>query len=375
MTVLRELRGLTEDLLNPTLAEWKADGGKVVGFFCCYVPEEILHAAGIMPYRLRAPHCTQTSSADVYMSHFNCSYVRSCLQFIYEGRFDFIDGYVFTSSCDQARRLYDVLRETTNGRFMHFLSVPHKVSQSSIAYYRDELARFREKLGDHFGVRVRDVDLQRSIEVYNETRKHLRALYQLRWADSPAITGTDVLNAMLAGTALPREHYNQLLVRLLAELQGTERVPDYRARLMIAGGGGCDDPAFIQTMEEMGGLVAGDSLCWGSRYFWQETEALEDDPLLALAAAYLERPACANMVDKVAERSDFIKEMVRCSNADGVVFQRLRYCDLWGGQLLDVEHKMRQSGIPLLTLEREYGTSSAGQLRTRIQAFLETLGR
>ena len=202
----------------------------------------------------------------------------------------------------------------------------------------------------------------------------LKRLYELRRGESPPLTGAESLSVLLAGTTIPREQYNQLLRKLLEELKERQGISDYKARLMIAGGGGCDDPAFYQAIEELGGLIVADSLCYGSRYFWEPVEG-GDDPWLALARAYLDRPACANMVDKVAQRSEFVRETVERSKADGVVFQRLRYCDLWGGQLLDVENKLKQWSIPLLSLEREYGMGSLGQLRTRVQAFLETMER
>ena len=104
-----------------------------------------------------------------------------------------------------------------------------------------------------------------------------------------------------------------------------------------------------------------------------EPVKVEGDPITALARSYLNRPSCPRMAEKLAERSNSIKEMFEKSNADGVVFQRLRYCDLWGGEQLDITRKMKEANIPLLTLEREYRTSATGQLKTRIQAFLERL--
>jgi len=107
VSALQELADLTRDLVSPAIQDWKAQGKKVVGFFCSYVPEEILYAADIFPFRVRAPGCTQTALADTYMSHLNCTFVRSCLQFALEGRYRFLDGLVFNRSCDHIRRLYD----------------------------------------------------------------------------------------------------------------------------------------------------------------------------------------------------------------------------------------------------------------------------
>lgn len=374
MSALEELTELASNLVNPAVQEWKAEGKKVVGFFCSYVPEEILHAAGVLPVRLRAPGCEETTTADVYMSHLNCTFTRSCLQFALDGKYGFLDGVVFTNSCDHIRRVYDILREirSKDFPFLHFISVPHKTSEELVAWYKDELGEFKENMERSLGVQITEASLSNAINVYNETRSLLRKLYQLRQGVSPPLTGSESLNVTLAGTSIPKEQYNQLLKRLLEELIERESISEYRARLMIAGSGGCDTPAYFQVMEDLGGLVVSDSLCFGSRYFWEPVET-GGDLMLGLARSYLNRPSCPRMVDNVAERCDFVKQMVNDFKVDGVVFQRIRYCDIWGGQLLHLEEELKKSNIPMLSLEREYALGAVGQLKTRVQAFLERL--
>jgi benzoyl-CoA reductase subunit C len=373
MTALEELTGLSNTVDSPAIRRWKEQGKKVVGFLCSHVPEEIIYSAGILPYRLRAPGCTETTSADVYMGHVNCTYVRSCLEYIYKEKYDFLDGFVFTNSCDHTRRLYDVLRETKHFPLMHLLSVPHKVGGDEMAlFHRGEFNRLKEAVQEVSGVEITEDRLRRAIEVYNESRKLLRELYDLRKAPNPPVTGTEVLAIMVAAGLMPRDQYNELLKKVLEELKAREGVSDHRARLMVAGGGGCDDPAYYQIIEDLGGLIVTDSLCLGSRYFHQPVET-EEDLMLGLARSYLKQPACANMTDQVAQRFDFIRQMADDFDVDGVIFQRIRYCDLWGGQLLYITEKMKQSNIPLLSLEREYAEGGAGQLKTRVQAFLESI--
>jgi benzoyl-CoA reductase subunit C len=374
MSTLEFLKHLASSPTNPFLEEWRSSGRKVVGYFCSYVPEEILYAADILPYRVRAPGCTNTSSADVYFSHLNCTFVRSCFQFVLEGRYDFLDGLVITNSCDHVRRLYDVVREVAPKAFpfVHLLNIPHTVGSEAIGWYSDQVAALRDKVEALFDLEITDAGLRNAIDVYNETRSLLKELYELRQAENPPLSGAESLSIVLAGTMMPKDRYNQLLRDLLAELNQRERICDYRARLMIAGGGGCDNPAFYQLMEDLGGLVVTDSLCLGSRYFWQPVE-VGDDAMLGLATSYLQRPSCALFVDRVRERSEFIKEMVERFKVDGVVYQRIRYCDLWGGQILHVDKVLREADIPLLDLEREYMLGSVGQVRTRVQAFLETI--
>lgn len=341
---------------------------------CTYVPEEILYAANILPVRLRAPNCVETTSADVYLSHLNCTFIRSCLEFTLEDKYKFLDGLVFTNSCDHVRRLYDILREIrpTDFPLLYLISVPHKVDDDLIAWFRDELDRFKESVEKTFGVEITEASLSNAIDVYNETRSLLRQLYDLRKGKNPPLTGAEALSVIVAGFSLPKNKYNELLRQLLDELGEREGISDYRARLMIAGSGGCDNPAYLQVMEDLGGLIVTDSLCFGSRYFCEPVE-IGDDPLLSLAKAYLNRPSCPRMVDNAGERSDYIKQMVNDFNVDGVVFQRIRYCDLWGGQLLHVEKEMKESSIPMLSIDREYSLGAVGQLRTRVQAFLERI--
>jgi len=376
MSALEELSSLAGDLINPAIREWKQQGKKVVGFMCTYVPEEILYAARILPVRLRAPNCVETTSADVYMSHLNCTFIRSCLEFTLEDKYKFLDGLVFTNSCDHVRRLYDIVREIrpTDFPLLYLISVPHKVDDDLISWYRDELDRFKKNVEKTFEVEITDASLRNAIDVYNETRSLLRQLYDLRKGKNPLLTGAEALSIIVAGFSLPKNKYNELLRQLLAELEEREGISDYRARLMIAGSGGCDNPAYLQVMEDVGGLVVTDSLCFGSRYFCEPVE-IGDDPLFSLAKAYLNRPSCPRMVDNAGERSDYIKQMVNDFNIDGVVFQRIRYCDLWGGQLLYLEREMKESSIPMLSIDREYSLGAVGQLRTRVQAFLERIER
>lgn len=375
MSALEELTRLAGSVSNAAVEGWKQSGKKTVGFLCSHVPEEILYAAEILPVRLRAPGCTETTSADRYLSHLNCTYVRSCLEFINTGQFDFLDGFVGTSCCDHARRFYDILRETRRFDFLHLIDVPRKVGgDPTTRFHAEEFGRFKQTVENAFGVQITETGLRRAVEVSNETRRLLAKLYDLRKSQHPPLTGAEALSVVVAGFSLPKEEYNLLLERLLEELDGRTPVSEYTARLMIAGSGGLDNPEYLRMMEDLGGLIVTDSLCYGSRSFFEPVPT-GGDLVLNLARSYLTRPSCATMTDRTAERADFIIQMARDFNVDGVIFQRMRYCDLWGGQLLYVRKRLKEASIPLLSLEREYATQGEEQLRTRVQAFLEQIGR
>jgi len=376
MSILEELTGIAGGLVNPALEAWKAEGKKVVGYFCSYVPEEILYAANILPVRVRAPGCEKTTSADVYFSQHNCSFMRSCLEFALEGKYKYLDGMVFTNSCDHARRVFDTLKEICSDKFpfLEFISVPHKTTEQSISFYRDELNAFQNKVVAFSGVKITEENLKQAIEVYNETRRLLKRVYALRQGATPALTGAESLSVVLAGLSIPKDQYNRLLESLVTEMGEAKGISDYKARLMISGAGGCDDPAYFKIIEDLGGLIVTDSLCFGSRYFWEPVK-MNGDLMLSLATSYLNRPSCAGMTDGVFKRSDYVKAMVEEFKVDGVIYERMRYCDLWGGQILHLRQELKAAGIPLLELEREYILGSTGQLKTRAQAFLERIER
>jgi benzoyl-CoA reductase/2-hydroxyglutaryl-CoA dehydratase subunit BcrC/BadD/HgdB len=180
---------------------------------------------------------------------------------------------------------------------------------------------------------------------------------------------------MVAGTAMPREEYNKLLKELVDELTHVEGHADYRARLMLIGGI-LDDPAYVEVLEGQGGLVVTDSMCFGTRIMWKDVDEKAGDPVTALAQYYIaDRPSCARMFGDQPRRSAFIKDMIRDFKVDGVVAERLVMCDNWTGEQFMTGEDLKEAGIPYIRLDRDYVSVGAGQLRTRIQAFLEMMGR
>ena len=372
---LAELLEPSSTILSSHVRRWREQGGKVVGYFCSYVPEEIIAAAGILPFRMRGTGSTETTLADTYLSAYNCTFARHCLDLAFNGAYDFLDGVVVINSCDHIRRLYDIWRRKMRTPFVHLIAAPHMAGDEHVRWFRDELTIFKEGLEKHFGVAITAERLRESIHIHNETRKLQMQLYELRRRPSPPITGADTLGIMVASTAMPKQTYNELLRHLLSELDGSEGESNYRARLMLVGGM-LDDPAYVNVIEDLGGLVVTDSLCFGTMTFWNQVDEQAEDPLEAIARYYLqERIPCARMIGEHPRRLEFMREMLDTFKVDGVVFQRLKFCHLWGGEGYLLRRALRESGVPILSLEREYVLSGLGQLRTRVQAFLESMGR
>ena len=125
--ILQEFEEISRTLSNPQIEAWKSQGKKVLGYNCSYFPEEMVHAAGLLPFRIRATGCTETPRADSYLARANCSFARACLEQLLQGEYDFLDGLVCVSSCDHVRRMYDNWKQALQTGFMTVMSLPKKV--------------------------------------------------------------------------------------------------------------------------------------------------------------------------------------------------------------------------------------------------------
>jgi bzd-type benzoyl-CoA reductase N subunit len=373
--MLKEFTEAAETLVNPQIQSWKKQGGRMVGYFCAAVPEELIAAAGLLPFRMRATGSTGTELSDAYFSSINCSFPRHCFNLALKGEFGFLDGVVCVNNCDNIRRIYDNWKRQLPNTFLHIMGLPRKTGDPQVEWYREEIDNLKKTLEEHFGVEITDVKLREAIKLHNETRRLLRRLYDLRKKKNPAISGADTLAVTVASTAMPKEQYNRLLTKLLSDLSSSEGISDYRARLLLMGGI-LDDPAYIKVIEDQGGLVVADSLCFGSRILWADVDEKTKEPIAALARYYVaERPSCPRTFGDYERRIGLVKEMVRDFEVDGIILERLAFCDHWGFEQATIENDLKEADIPRLIMDREYILSGVGQLRTRVQAFLETLGR
>ena len=372
---LETFKEAAQTIVNPELKKWIEQGGKVMGYFCSYGPEEIITAAGMVPMRVRATGSRGTELSDAYLSSINCSFCRHAFNMALRGEYDFIDGVIWLNTCVHARRIYDNWWRKVKTPFVRIMSLPKKTGEKQVGWYRDELVNFKEALEKHLGMTITDDRLQEAIKLHNETRRLLRQLYELRKKEKPPITGADALAVVVASTAMPREQFNQMLKELLEDLKEAEGVKDYRARLMIVGGI-LDDPGYIKVIEEQGGLVVTDMLCFGARVFLNDVAEGDGDPLMALARYYIvDHPSCPRMFGDYPRRAGFVRDMIREFKVDGIIGERLLFCDLWTVEHYQLAKEFKPEGIPYLSLDREYLLAGIGQLRTRVQAFLETIRR
>lgn len=362
----------TQHLFNPFVKRWKEKGGKVLGCFYHFVPEEIITAAGLLPYRMRATGSTGTELSESCFTQINCSFVRHLFDCGMRGELGFLDGIVTVNNCDHIRRLFDNWEHKIKTPYLHFLSFPKKVGEEQVEAYRKQLVGFKESLENYFDVRITDERLRQAINLHNETRRLQKKLYDFRKQKNPPISGAETLAIMVAGAVMPREQYNSLLAEVIEAWRDHPGDDGNALRVMLVGGE-IDDPAIVEVIESQGCMVVADSLGYGSRSIWKNVNT-KDDSLSALARYQLmERPADPRIFGTTFERNDYVTTMAKEFDAEGVISVRLLQCDHWGFEQYNLSKHLKKNHIPHLALEVEYVLDSVGQLKTRVQAFLESI--
>ncbi len=371
---LDAFREAADTIVNPQLQKYMDNGGKVMAYWCCYAPEELITAAGMVPFRVRATGSTGTEEADAYVSSINCSFCRHAFNMGLNGNYDFLEAVVWLNNCDHVRRMYDNWWRKIDTPMTHMMSLPKFTGEKQVKWWREELVFFKEALEKHMGITITDDKIREAIGIHNERRRLLRQLFELRMADNPPITGADSLAVVVASTAIPPVEFNQMLKELLEELKGAEGIKDYSKRFLLVGSI-LDDPAFIKTIEDIGGLVVTDSQCFGTRAFAEDIDESIGDPLDALAKFTIQdRQHCPRLFGEFKRRSKYIQDAVKDYKVDGIIGLRMLFCDLWAGEYYMLNLDTKKANIPFFYMDREYQLAgTVGQVRTRIQAFMETL--
>ncbi|MDM8001698.1 MAG: 2-hydroxyacyl-CoA dehydratase family protein [Bacteroidota bacterium] len=368
---------LFQELLeNPqnSLVEQAAESGRIpIGYACSFVPEPLLMADKLFPVRLHATGVAGTELADNYLSSLICSYTRSILEFAMDDRYDRIQGWVFVPSCAHMQRFIDNLDYLKKPGFSHVIDVPRKVNDITLAWQTEELHILANKLSSHFGVDMSDASLLKAIGEWNRFCEVIRQIGDIRKKPNPSITGAEFQSVVMASLASPKDLILPHLEALYNEIEQKGDTVKYRARLMVVGGH-LHDAEFIHIIESQGGLVVADRFCTGSIPGITPVH-VNGDPVRALAEHSFEKTLCPRMMEDFDTRLKTIIDTAREYHVDGIVIEIIKFCDLWGVDAMPLVIALRKQGIPVLKLEREYRLGGEGQLHTRVQAFIESMGK
>ena len=383
-TTLDTVRALSATISNEHVERLRAEGGRVVGYACTLTPVEVLDAAGLFPFRIKALGHPQTDRADARLSRFNCRFCRACLQLGLDGTYDFLDGLVETNGCDQLRGMFENWQYAVPRPFFHYVKVPHAVSTTALDHLVLEIDRFREAVAAYFEAPISDEALWEAIGRQARIREKLAALQVLREGPRPTLGGADSLRVALAGSSVPPAVFERLLDELLRAPPGQAARQGHTRLLM--GGAATDEPALLEAVEELGGQIVTDTFCYGARSYLPQSQvavanapgsqaAHADAPVRALAERILRGSRCPRMYADFERRLDFLRASYERAAAQGVILLNNKFCDLHGFDNAMLRRRLEADGVPVLSLEKDYGSQAdQGRLRTRVQAFLERIG-
>ncbi|MFZ5632461.1 MAG: benzoyl-CoA reductase, bzd-type, subunit N [Bacillota bacterium] len=352
--------------------EWKErTGGKVIGYFCTYVPEEIIYAAGMLPVRILGGHEPQDVTEPHIFGMF-CPFCRDCLAQGLKGRYDYLDGIMIAQSCLHVRQAYTSWDLHVPRDFSYYLPMPHHVqSKRAYPFLREELAAFKRALEEWSGKAISDEDLDRGIEIMNTNRRLMRQVYELRKREQTPVTGLEAMYMVLAGQMTDKREHSKVLEEILKELPNRKLDRETGDRLMILGSEN-DDTAFMNMVESLlGATFVIEDHCTGSRYFWNEV-APREDRLAAIAARYVDRPPCPTKDWPRRRRLEWVLEMAKEWDVKGAIVVQQKFCDPHETDIVAFQKALKENGIPTLFLEFDV-TVPLGPFRIRVEAFLEMI--
>ena len=368
---------------NPVraLESWsQRTGGKVVGCLSCmppFAPEELVHAAGMLPAGIWGAE-VPVSRADARIQSFACSVARTALELVLRDSLKVCDGFLFPFTCDAFQNLSEIWKMSVD-RPCFQMVFPRKVDADRVrVYLAAELGRLKGELESLAGKRVSDEALGASIRVYNENRSLMREVDGVRALDPGFLTARQMMDVVLASCFMPREEHSVLLRGLLASRSekagsGKQGPSDSAGRVPVLLTGVMPRPvAVLDMLEEVGLRVLGDDMGLGSLYYGIEVPET-GDPLQALAEGYTGYPACSTLHDPARNRSAALLLRARETGAAGVLVFATKFCEPEYFDYPGLKEDLEKEGLPVFLLETELGLGVPGAVRTRVEAFLETL--
>ena len=374
---------LLENADNELVKQAQADGGIALGYTCFHIPEVLLNVDNCFSTRLRAPNTGSIDIATYYMSNYTCEYARALLERAIEGGYQFLDALIGVDACSMMNRSmehFEILQVNDKPHFfVTHTDMPFKITDYTLdGYERQMQVRVLDRLHEVFGVDVSDAAIRKAVEEHNEVCRIISEIREMRKKTNPVITGYEFHILNLVTYVCPKALILPYLRETLEELK--KRRPDrknpYRARVAIVGSE-IDDPNLTKLIEDVGALVVSDRYCFGSTPGREVIELKDDEPALRqICLHYMQVSECARYIadEKVLQRRETADRLAKEFGAEGIIYEQMKYCDYWGFERALVSHIMHDEyGWPVLSIDRLYNNGNSGQLRTRVQAFVESL--
>lgn len=374
---------LLEDANNDLVRQAQEEGKKCIATVCENIPEPLLNLSGTFSVRLRAPRTGSMEMAGYYLTSFLCEYTKALLERAIEGGYNFTDCIITPDGCTMMNRCVEnmeLLKTMQKEHFFYqYMEIPMKADDNGLNLYVLQCRNHILKpLQEHFGIDVSDAAIRRAVQEHNRVCELIRQIGEYRKGEKPGITGYEFHILTLATYVAPKYLLIEKLQETLEELK--TRKPDekksYRARVVLVGSE-VDDVDVVRLIEECGAYVCADRFCCGSfpgRDIIQLND--EEDALTQVCRRYLYRGQCARYMnqEKIQGRRSYVDQLAREYHADGIIYQQMKFCDPWAYERMVGTQVLREDfHYPVLSVDRPYAVGNSGQLRTRVQAFVESI--
>jgi len=369
--VLFHCRELLEDPAYPTVRRWREAGGKVVGHFQVYFPEEIVHAAGALPFKVRGGP-VEATQADSRFGSYLCSIVKTSLELVLSRHIE-LEMFVTHPICDAARNLAAVW-----GRNFEYpcqiLYLPQNANSAHAAVYlRGEYDRLRRAVEGATGATITDDALRASIGVFNENRALLRELYAIKRESPWLIAAEDAYALVAVGGLIPREEHNALLRAVLPHVRARDVKQQDRIRVVFEGGF-CEQPPLdlIRTIGRSC-YVVDDDLLIGLRWILEDVPT-DGDPLAALAEAYLERSSYSPVQHDLRKPKErMLLARVNGAGAQAAIVTAAKMCEPGLEEQVAYTRALDAESVPYFVSEFEENMTSFEHLEIQLETFVENL--
>ena len=376
---------LLQEANNELVRQAKDEGKKCIGYACTFMPEPLLGLAGTFSTRLRAPRTSSMEMGTYYMTSFLCEYTRALLERAIEGGFNHTDCLISPDGCSMLNRcvenmeLLKTMGKDKPDYFYENMEIPMKADDNGLNLYVLQCRNhILNPLHENFGIDISDEAIRASVAEYNELCSLIREIGEFRKAENPVITGYEFGVLVLCSYVCPKYLLIDKLRETLEELKTRE--PDenkFRCRVLLTGSE-VDDVDFIKLIEDCGAYVCADRFCFGSL---PDRDPIilndEEDALTQVCRRYMYRSQCPRMMDtaKMVGRRKYVNDLAEKYKADGIIYQQIKFCDPWAYErMLGTAVLQNEFGHPVLSIDRPYNVNtSLGQLRTRVQAFIESI--
>ena len=374
---------LLENADNELVRQAQEEGGIALGYTCYHMPEVLLNLGNCFSVRLRAPNTGSIDIATYYMSNYTCEYARALVERGIEGCYQFLDAMIGVDACSMMNRAmehFEILQVNDKPNFfVSHCDIPFKVTDYTLdSYVRQMEVHVLDEINKRFGVDTSDEAIRAAVKEHNEVCAILTEIGQMRKADNPVVTGYEFHVLNLVSFTCPKKLILPYLRETLEELRTREPDPKpaFRARVAIVGSE-IDDPSLTKLIEGCGALVVSDRYCFGSTPGREIIELKDDEPALPQICLHvMQHSECARYIadEKVLQRRETADRLAKEFKAEGIIYEQMKYCDYWGFERALVSHIMHDEyGWPVLSIDRLYNNGNSGQLRTRVQAFVESL--